>query len=164
MKFKKTKMFLCALFAVFFSFAFIATPVEAKTAFDANYYFIEYPDVAAVYGFNPEALFNHYQAFGMKEGRFPNQQAEWRYAAGIVDTAEARTAFLMKMPAPVAENANSKLPKLDPIYYYNTYPDIAAVIGTDPIALLQHYFAYGYSEGRHAFYNSGPCVEVQTSF
>ena len=157
-------MFLCALFAVFFSFAFIATPVEAKTAFDAHYYFQKYPDVACIYGFNREALFNHYQTFGMTEGRFPNMQAEWRDAAGIVDSEEDRTAFLMQLPPSDPENANSDLPKMDPVYYYNTYADIAAVIGSDPVALLQHYFAYGYSEGRAPFYGAGPCTEIQTSF
>ena len=65
----------------------------------------------------------------MAEGRYANQQAEWRAAAGHVDTAEERKAFLMTIPPADPNNADSDLPKLDPIYYYNTYPDVAKVVG-----------------------------------
>lgn len=166
LKFNKTKALLCVLCAVFLSTAFAAFPSDAATAFDPHYYFWKYPDVANVTGFNPEALFEHYQTFGMDEGRFPNAQAEWRAAAGHIDTVEERTAFLMQVPVSAVnpENENSKLPQFDPVYYYNTYADIAEVIGRDPVALLQHYFTYGYSEGRLPFYGAEPCTEVRTSY
>lgn len=164
MKFKKTNLLLCTLSAVFFAAAFAAFPSEAKTAFDPSYYFEKYVDAANTYGFDPQALFQHYQTSGMKEGRFPNRQSEWKAAAGYVATEEERTAFLMTIPAPNPENAASDLPKFDPIHYYNTYADVAAVIGEDATALLQHYFAYGFSEGRIPYYGAGPCTEVQTSF
>ena len=164
MKFSKTRTLLCTLGAVFLCSAFAAVPARAETAFDQHYYFQKYPDVANVTGFDPQALFNHYESFGMAEGRFPNMQAEWRDAAGIVDTEEDRTAFLMTNYPSDPDNADSDLPKLDPVFYYNTYPDVAEVIGKDPVALLNHYFAYGYSEGRLPFYCAEPCTEVQTSF
>ena len=162
--FNKKKILLCALCAVFLSSAFAAFPVKAATAFDPKYYFAKYRDVAVAVGFDPQALFDHYQNFGMQEGRFPNAQAEWRAAAGHVDTQEERTAFLMQIPPADPENAASDLPKLDPIYYYNTYPDIAEGIGRDAQALLNHYFSFGYSEGRLPYYGAEPCTEVQTSF
>lgn len=164
MKFNKTKTFLCLLCAVFLSTVFAAFPSKAATAFDPHYYYAKYPDVSWVTGFDPQALFDHYQTCGMQEGRFPNMQAEWRDAAGIVDTEEQRTAFLMQIPPSDPENADSDLPKLDPVFYYNTYPDVAEVIGRDAQALLNHYFAYGYSEGRLAFYGADPCTDIQTSF
>ncbi len=164
MKFKKSKILLCTLSAVFLSSAFAVLPASAKTAFDPHYYFQKYPDVSNVTGFDPQALFNHYQSYGMAEGRFPNMQAEWRDAAGIVDTEEDRTAFLMTVPPSDPDNAQSDLPKMDPVYYYNTYADVAELIGEDPTALLNHYFAYGYSEGRLPFYGAEPCTEIQTSF
>lgn len=166
MKFNKAKMFLCTLCAMFLCAAFAALPARAATAFDPHYYYAKYPDVSNVTGFDPQALFDHYQTAGMQEGRFPNMQAEWRDAAGIVDTEEDRTAFLMTIPASACdpENADSTLDKLDPVFYYNTYPDVAAVIGNDPVALLNHYFAYGFSEGRLPFYGAEPCTEIQTSF
>ena len=70
----------------------------------------------------------------------------------------------LRIPSPNPENANSDLPKFDPIYYYNNYPDVAAVIGPDAVGLLNHYFAYGYSEGRLPYYGAEPCTDVQTSF
>lgn len=165
MKFKKTKTLLCALFAAFLFAGAFSVPAEAATAFDPHYYYEKYRDVAVAIGtYDEQALFDHYQNFGMAEGRFPNRQAEWRDAAGIVDTQEQRTAFLMTFPPSDPENANSDLPKFDPIHYYNTYADVAAVVGGDATALLNHYFAYGYSEGRQAFYGAGPCTEVQTSY
>ncbi|MDO4260469.1 MAG: hypothetical protein Q4C82_00190 [Eubacteriales bacterium] len=164
MRFKKVKMLLCALSAAFLCSAFAAIPAEAATAFDYNYYYWKYPDVAVALGFDPGALFEHYENFGMAEGRYPNAQAEWRAAAGHVDTVEERTAFLMQIPPADPDNADSDLPKLDPIYYYNTYPDVAAVVGNNAQGLLEHYFAHGYSEGRLAFYGAEPCTEVQTSY
>lgn len=166
MKLHKTKLLFCTLCSIFLASAFASFPSKAATAFDPHYYFSKYPDVSNVVGFDPQALFDHYQNFGMEEGRFPNMQAEWRDAAGHVDTVEERTAFLMQVPASAVdpENANSDLPKMDPVFYYNTYPDVAAVIGKDPVALLNHYFAYGYSEGRLPYYGAEPCTEIQTSY
>ena len=143
MKFTKMKTVLCAVSAVFLASIFGAFPSEAKTAFDPSYYFEKYVDVANEYGFDTQALFNHYQTAGMQE---------------------ERTAFMMQIPSPNPENANSDLPKFDPIYYYNNYPDVAAVIGPDAVGLLNHYFAYGYSEGRLPYYGAEPCTDVQTSF
>lgn len=164
MKFKKLKALACTLCAVFLFSAVAAFPSDAATAFDPSYYYWKYPDVAAVTGFDTQALFDHYQTCGMEEGRFPNAQAEWRAAAGHVDTEEERTAFLMQIPSVTPNPDESDLPKFDPIFYYNTYPDIAEVIGRDAVALLNHYFAYGYSEGRLAYYGAEPCTEVQTTF
>ena len=117
LKFTKMKTVLCAVSAVFLASIFGAFPSEAKTAFDPSYYFEKYVDVANEYGFDTQALFNHYQTAGMQEGRFPNRESEWKAAAGYVATQEERTAFMMQIPSPNPENANSDLPKFDPIYY-----------------------------------------------
>lgn len=157
-------MLLSTLCAVFLCSAFAVFPSNAETAFDPSYYYWKYPDVAVAVGFDTQALFDHYQSFGMAEGRFPNAQAEWRNAAGHVDTEEERKAFMMQIPSVTPREEESDLPKFDPIYYYNTYPDIAETIGKDAVALMNHYFAYGYSEGRLPFYGAEPCTEVQTTF
>lgn len=164
MKLNKMKTMLYAVCAGVMLSVLVSVPVKAETAFDPNFYFATYKDVANVTGMDAQALFNHYQTCGMKEGRLPNAQAGWRQAAGIVDAPEDRVAFLMVLPPSDPENANSTLPKMDPVYYYNTYPDVAAVIGKDPQALLNHYFAFGFSEGRRPFYGAEPCTEIQTSF
>ncbi len=43
-----------------------------RAVFDANYYYSANPDVAAAIGTNPEALFNHFVTFGVREGRSGN--------------------------------------------------------------------------------------------
>ena len=97
LKFKKSKMLLGTMCALVLATTIGAFPSKAESAFDYNYYFWKYPDVANAVGFDPQALFNHYQTSGMAEGRYANQQAEWRAAAGHVNTAEERKAFLMTL-------------------------------------------------------------------
>ena len=48
-----------------------AAPVKMAdgTMFDAAYYASAYPDVAAVFGTNPDLLYMHYQLCGKAEGR-----------------------------------------------------------------------------------------------
>ena len=126
LKFKKSKMLLGTMCALVLATTIGAFPSKAESAFDYNYYFWKYPDVANAVG--------------------------------------ERKAFLMTIPPADPNNADSDLPKLDPIYYYNTYPDVAKVVGKNAQGLLEHYFAYGYSEGRLPYYVADPCTEVQTSY
>lgn len=44
--------------------------------FDATYYANRYPDVVATLGTDAQALYDHYLAFGIDEGRFKNAEAE----------------------------------------------------------------------------------------
>ncbi|HEY4963524.1 MAG TPA: hypothetical protein VIH90_02400 [Candidatus Saccharimonadales bacterium] len=41
----------------------------------------------------------------------------------------------------------------DPTYYADNNPDVASVVGTDPMALFNHFVQYGMSEGRQASAN-----------
>ena len=53
-------------------FAEAATQAERsayQAVFDADYYRSAYPDVAAAFGNNKTALFNHFVNYGLKEGR-----------------------------------------------------------------------------------------------
>ncbi len=163
MKFAKT--LLCTLGAVFCCVLFTAIPADARSAFDPSYYYEKYPDAQYACGNDNQALYEHYMTIGIAEGRYANRQAEWRAAAGNPDSLEERSdVFLMTFPASNPDYADSDLATFDPIHYYNTYADVAAVIGEDPVALLNHYFAYGYNEGRDAYYASGPCVDVKPCY
>lgn len=65
-------------------------PVQVRAAekFDPVFYAAVYADVAAVFGTDAEALYNHYIAFGQKEGRMPYAGAAGGEAVdGIADTA-----------------------------------------------------------------------------
>ena len=49
--------------------------VEAA-GFDATYYALRYPDVAAQCAYSPELLYQHYLTYGVLEGRFQNAEEE----------------------------------------------------------------------------------------
>ena len=46
----------------------------SKVTFDAEYYYNTYPDLQAAFGYDVEALYNHYLNFGLKEGRFGSEE------------------------------------------------------------------------------------------
>lgn len=65
------------------------SPVQVRAAekFDPVFYAAVYADVAAVFGTDAEALYNHYITFGQKEGRMPYAGAAGGEAVdGIADT------------------------------------------------------------------------------
>ncbi|MBD5498406.1 MAG: CAP domain-containing protein [Lachnospiraceae bacterium] len=97
------------------------------TGFDPAYYAQTYPDVAEALGTDTEALHNHYITNGISEGRFPNALAAG--TGRTANTANGQYAF-------------------DPVFYAQTYPDVAAALGTDAGALYNHYITYGRNEGR----------------
>ena len=57
LKFKKSKMLLGTMCALVLATTIGAFPSKAESAFDYNYYFWKYPDVANAVGFDPQALF-----------------------------------------------------------------------------------------------------------
>lgn len=46
--------------------------------------------------------------------------------------------------------------QFDPIYYAQTYPDVAAVLGTDATVLYNHYLNFGQKEGRIPYAGGQP--------
>ena len=92
--------------------------------FDAEYYAANNADVVAVFGTDPNWLYLHYSLCGKAEGRLP-------YAPGATGAATT------------ASSAG-----FDAAYYAARYPDVAAVMGTDPAMLKMHYDLCGKAEGR----------------
>lgn len=70
------KKFWLALLSVLLILKISSIESSAMYEFDAQYYAKRYPDVVAVYGNDSAALEKHYIEFGIKEGRFINQQQE----------------------------------------------------------------------------------------
>ncbi|MDE7432339.1 MAG: hypothetical protein K2N34_10570 [Lachnospiraceae bacterium] len=65
-------------------------PIQVRAAgeFDQVFYADAYADVVAALGTDAEALYNHYQNFGQKEGRFPYAGAvAGEMVNGIVNAA-----------------------------------------------------------------------------
>ena len=64
-----------------------------RAVFDASYYSVAYPDVAAAYGNNADTLLNHFISFGVKEGR--NASAEFN------PQAYSQLFFSLRMSPPI---------------------------------------------------------------
>lgn len=69
MKRRKTLICILGLISVFYFTTVL--PVYAACNFDPSYYAATYPDVVAVLGTDPQALYNHYLTYGIQEGRTP---------------------------------------------------------------------------------------------
>lgn len=112
----------------------------SNTAFDANYYAQQYPDVVAALGTNPNALYQHYMNHGKAEGR----------KAHINDI-------------PIAAVGTAGNIAFDANYYAQQNPDVVAALGTDPTALYRHYVTHGQSEGRKAHMNDISHIAVTST-
>ena len=75
---KRNPVFVALSFACAVLALCSAPSLSARAAaqFDPAFYGAAYPDVVAVFGTDPQALLNHYLAYGMAEGRFPSAQAQ----------------------------------------------------------------------------------------
>lgn len=143
---KNRKSMITAVFAtavVAGALAFSPIDAQAAETFDPVFYAETYADVAAVFGTDANALYNHYANYGRYEGR--------KAYAGAVGGEE------------VSGDTGTDLPEFDPIFYANTYADVAAAFGTDANALYNHYINCGRSEGRKAFVNAVGGEAVRSS-
>lgn len=80
-----------------------------RAVFDASYYSAAYPDVAAAYGNNADALLNHFISFGVKEGR--NASAEFNPQAYRQRYEDLQAAFGSDMAA--VQQADSQAQQTD---------------------------------------------------
>lgn len=69
----KRKKVMAAVMTAAVAIIVMRHPVQVRAAgeFDPVFYAAAYADVVALLGTDAEALYNHYQNFGQKEGRFP---------------------------------------------------------------------------------------------
>ena len=128
---KNLKMFILAAAIILLAAVTPGMKVQAANAslpdttplwFDAEYYATRYPDVNAVYGGANAATYGGFDA------------AMWFHYKNY-GVNESRVP---------AASANW----FDAAYYAATYPDVAAVYGTDAEKLFQHYILLGRSELR----------------
>ena len=126
-----------------------------RDVFDAKYYADTYEDLKKAYGYDEEALFNHYVTWGLTEGRSMNPVFDvqaYRNAYGDLNEAfgEDWDAYVNHYFAyGMKEGRNSGI-LFDPIAYAEAYPDIKEAFGDDYVAILNHYLTYGIQEGRTA--------------
>ena len=126
-----------------------------RDVFDAKYYADTYEDLKKAYGYDEEALFNHYVTWGLTEGRSMNPVFDvqaYRNAYGDLNEAfgEDWDAYVNHYFAyGMKEGRNSGI-LFDPIAYAEAYPDIKEAFGDDYVVILNHYLTYGIQEGRTA--------------
>lgn len=104
--------FACAVIALSGASSLSA---RAAAQFDPAFYGAAYPDVVAVFGTDPQALLNHYLAYGMAEGRFPSAAAQPGEAVeGFTAAAPAATAPSPADPASASAAATAQ-PAFQPV-------------------------------------------------
>ena len=103
-----------------------ATQATNNVEFNAKFYADTYPDLKAAFGYDEQALYNHYIQSGKAEGRI---------------AVPATTVQ-------VAPKVNIPDASFDAKFYADTYPDLKAAFGYDEQALYNHYIQSGKAEGR----------------
>lgn len=123
-----------------------------RAIFDADYYHMAYPDVAAA-GADPLL---HYLASGWKEGRNPNSMFDttW-YLAQNPDVAAAGANPLLHYVRTGWKEGRNPSPEFDILGYLAQNPDVVEA-GAEP---LHHFLTVGRKEGR----NPNPLYDSTTN-
>ena len=96
-------------------FLLLSVPVQAvSNDFDADYYASKYPDVVSVLGTDPEALYNHYITYGIKENRYQNKWEE-----------ENKIVYSSNLTPKEVIPSSSESVEIIPIEGYDTYIDVS---------------------------------------
>lgn len=148
--------------------------VDYASVFNANYYSNHYPDLQRAYGYDKNALLQHFIEHGIYEGRqaiasfniqsYRNRYPDLRegYRNNILGYVHHYINY-GKREGRVAtgyENnlvgATTKYKGIDYSlvynynYYVSKYPDIKKAFGFDENAVIQHFVEHGIYEGRQA--------------
>lgn len=126
-----------------------------KDLFDEHYYADTYTELRAVYGYDREALWNHYVEYGINEGRVMNgliDVVKYRKLYADLDIAFGNDwdAYVNHYLASGAKEGRDGGTDFAPLDYANRYDDLKALFGSDVLALWRHYQTAGAQEGRDA--------------
>lgn len=151
----KKLMALSLAGVMMFGSAVTASAATLKDVFDAKYYAETYDDLEAAFGDNSKALYNHYRAYGSKEGRQMSALIDvvaYRNAYPDLDAAFGNNwdAYVNHYLTYGIEEGRDSFGSFDARAYADRYPDLKAAFGYDALALYKHYMNYGRAEGRDA--------------
>ena len=147
--------------------------VDYGAVYDPNYYMVNQPDVAAVYGNSSEKLIAHFVNYGMDEGRqakesfdvysyknrykdlrmaFQNELKRYYFHYIEYGKNEGRTAVgtVNYIDGITVYNGVDYAAIYNFEYYRNKNQDIKAAFGDDDYRTLWHFVNYGINEGRIA--------------
>lgn len=120
--------------------------------FNAEAYLARYADLRAAFGADPVKAFQHYQTYGIAEGRAVTETPfnALNYTASHPDLIRAFGTDTAAAARHFAEygQAEGRTVSFDPLVYAAGYNDLARLIGTDAGAAAAHYITYGATEGR----------------
>lgn len=133
------------------------TTQAAKLAdvFDTKQYADDYEDLKAAFGYDDEALLNHYLTYGISERR---------EVAGLIDVVKYRETY-PDLDAAFGDNWDAYVDHyltygiyegrdsgtdFDASAYAERYQDLKETYGDDVLGLYLHYLTYGKGEGRIA--------------
>lgn len=126
-----------------------------EDVFDEHYYADKYPDLKAAYGYNREALLEHFLKFGISEGRGMNGMIDIvSYRENYKDLQEAFgedwDAYVEHYLSFGAFEHRENGTDFDPVDYLNRYGELKEAFGNDLLSAYKHYEEHGKQEGREA--------------
>lgn len=126
-----------------------------KDIFDEKYYADNNADLKTAFGYDREALWNHFLEYGLSEGRQMNaliDVVKYRELypdlnAAFGDDWDAYLNHYLTYGALEGRDSGTRFNALD---YAGRYSDLQAAYGNDILALYNHYVTYGLKENREA--------------
>ena len=123
--------------------------------FNAEAYLARYADLRAAFGTDAVKAFQHYNTFGLGEGRVAAPVTPFdglSYIASYLDLSRALGPNAQAGAQHFAQYgaAEGRSVSFDPAAYAASHIDLARIIGTDAAAAAAHYIEYGRGEGRAA--------------
>ncbi|HEX3038135.1 MAG TPA: hypothetical protein VHO94_03980 [Oscillospiraceae bacterium] len=120
--------------------------------FDAYFYSNMYPDLKNAFGYDENALWNHWITDGIKEGRVSSPLFDVKYY--LANNSDLKNAFGSDYVAAYnhfltngyKEASRKTSPIMDIGWYYNHNPDVASAVGLNGIFV--HLSQNGMKEGR----------------
>lgn len=136
--------------------------VRAQTSplsdLDALRYIASHGDLIEAFGADPAKGRNHYEQWGIKEGRKINFEPS-RYMASHADLIQAFKGDEVKasihyIQYGYKERRQTTFSDLDALQYIATYGDLIQAFGSNVLSAIRHYVSFGYQEGRRTFFDA----------
>lgn len=149
---KRKIVALVALLA-FCTFGVSANAAGLKDIFNAKYYADQYKDLQDAFGYDEEALYNHYLTYGINEGRSMNpiiDVVKYREGYEDLDTAfgDNWDAYVDHYFTYGIKEKRDNGTDFDIAAYVEAYDDIEEAFGNDYVAIAEHYQTFGINENR----------------
>lgn len=131
------------------------TVLDSNALFNAKLYADLYPDLKVAFGYDEEALKNHWAYYGMKEGRIASLTFDARYYLNKYE--DLKNAFGDNYSAAFEHFQSNGIKEgrqaselFDVKYYVENNSDLKNAFGDNYILAINHFASNGITEGRDA--------------